>query len=530
MNIQKIIFSNFKLFKEKTIELGSNNVLTGRNKVGKTTVFNAIEFTLFGTVDGSSGTDRWIHHGEDNMSVTLFTDMGVFFRKKTLSGSTTLKLNEMPTNQETLNSSIGVTYKEFLSSSLAGYFMSLDNASKRAILLKITAPVDKRAIFDRLVKDNTIADDLHINFDDLASTAKQIKAQYKVLETSQNMHLSNRKLLNEQIVEAENELRELKYIDIKELDIQIDVLAQRRAAEDTRLANANASKVNVQIALERLRPQIVSLVPENGTVAAIKKQITAKKKELKALPNPTCKECGQVIQENASESLNISVDITVLEENIQDIEENKVKASENKKVQKEIDKLEAQLKDFKEEDKTVLQKLTSDWTDVYDKIRQAEASNSKYHAVNANVESLKAKLMIEMKSSIENDLFKYEAANNALKPSGLLVEELKLKKTELEAKTNNRYSFEFLKPNKSGEGFQEVVEVYEGKTEFNQMCGGEKIRWNVNIARIIGKYYGIKLLFLDESTRLDFDVKPIKDEQLITAYVDRDKTELSINV
>lgn len=514
-----MILSNFRLHEDKTITLSDNNLITGANEVGKTSIYLAIEFCLFGTINGSAKIDREIKNGAERMQVTLFTDIGIFSRTKSRTGNSKPKMNEAPVKQEEINEAIGLDIKRFLASSKVGYYMSLDNATKRELLLGITSPVDKKEIFGKLVGDMEMADEMNIDFDDLKNETKRIKAQYKLLDSQQTMYLANRKLLNEQIVEAKAELKEM---EVPKFDTEAaeKVYALYEKEIDS-IKELGAERIKLQIELERIENKKQPLYDSRT-----KKEINAEIKATKEIIDknkgkdicPTCKQPIRNEEVLSAESLYLSLcdELDIAETNIH-IKKN------NKELIKEEKEIKARLETLTAPDETELNRLR----ELTDKLEAEQgeyklAMNS-YKSKETQVKQLEERFKDNLKNCIENDLNKYKRASDALNASGILVEELKLKKEELNAKTGGKYTFEFLKPNKSGEGFQEVFEIYRNGVEFAQLSTGAQIRWNVNIARIIGKFYGSSLLFLDEGDRIDIDIKPLKGEQFICVKVARGK-------
>ncbi|MBO3804025.1 MAG: SMC family ATPase, partial [Candidatus Brockarchaeota archaeon] len=72
MILTHISLQNFKNFKAKEIDLSPGiNVLQGPNGSGKTSILEAIEFGLYGSVSGRAGLEPLVRLGETLASVSL---------------------------------------------------------------------------------------------------------------------------------------------------------------------------------------------------------------------------------------------------------------------------------------------------------------------------------------------------------------------------------------------------------------------------------------------------------------------------
>ena len=69
--ITTIRMKNFRRFKDQTIEFDKISYIEGQNNAGKTTIFLAIEYALFGTVTGFRSQAALFQPGTKKMGVEL---------------------------------------------------------------------------------------------------------------------------------------------------------------------------------------------------------------------------------------------------------------------------------------------------------------------------------------------------------------------------------------------------------------------------------------------------------------------------
>lgn len=176
MKINSINLNNFKCFSDKVFAFGSRVEISGRNGIGKSTIREAILFTIYNRTEiAVKETDKYIKNGEDFCEVTLNADVGTIKRQRGKSKSK-LWLNEHETTQENLVAQLNLPeFAVFNSVFTAGYFMKLDEKTQRQIILDLTEPVDRLSIYNKL-GGKLDQRDFEIDLDDLDGTFKMINA------------------------------------------------------------------------------------------------------------------------------------------------------------------------------------------------------------------------------------------------------------------------------------------------------------------------------------------------------------------
>jgi hypothetical protein len=143
--------------KSATHKFGPVTRLLGRNEAGKSGIKEAICYAYAGTDStGARNPTHFISHGAEGLKVEVSSDKGttisrVLKRKGTPALSIIRNGVRTPCSQEQLSKALGASPDLFLSSFLPGYFMTLTEDKRRAVLNEVLPPLDRRALLEELV-------------------------------------------------------------------------------------------------------------------------------------------------------------------------------------------------------------------------------------------------------------------------------------------------------------------------------------------------------------------------------------------
>lgn len=179
MKISKLTITNFKGTDHAEYIFTDQNLFSGKNGAGKTTVADAIIFALYGTTrTGNKSTDSLLKHGTEQGSVVVEINENVIERIITVYGN---KLSVNGVQQDGLDLSLDV--HQFLNVFLPGEILELSTTERRTTFINALPKLDLKQVF----VDHTARPDLtdRINFDFLDKSAKQLQLDLKDAEVKQ---------------------------------------------------------------------------------------------------------------------------------------------------------------------------------------------------------------------------------------------------------------------------------------------------------------------------------------------------------
>lgn len=158
--------------------LGKLTRLLGRNETGKSTVKEAICFLFAGTdSSGMRSPTHLISNDQDGLKIEGETDKATISRTLTRKGSQSLSIVRngvrTPCSQEQLSRALGASPDLFLSTFLPGYFMSMTEEKRQAVLNEVLPAIDRLALLSQILGSAPIEDDL-ILLGDLARRPDRI--------------------------------------------------------------------------------------------------------------------------------------------------------------------------------------------------------------------------------------------------------------------------------------------------------------------------------------------------------------------
>lgn len=130
--------------------------LLGRNETGKSTIKEALCFAFAGTDStGLRSPTHLISNGADGLRIEAESDKATISRTLTRKGSQSLSVVRngvrTPCSQEQLSAALGCSPDLFLSIFLPGYFMTMPEDRRQAVLNAVLPPVDRLALLTKLV-------------------------------------------------------------------------------------------------------------------------------------------------------------------------------------------------------------------------------------------------------------------------------------------------------------------------------------------------------------------------------------------
>lgn len=313
MKLVKIKLTSFKNFKSQTFEFGDQNLLIGKNGVGKSAIKDAILFLLFNrTADGSlADSSKFIAYGSPKCEVEATFDNGMIIRRERTEKST--RITHLDNSQSMEDS--GITQRElesmvpsfqiFNAVFNVGSFMTLDDKEKRDLILSFTSPVDKMSIYLQAGGKKELIERYKLNLDDCKSTHKMLLHNRKLLSDDITLNLGQLSILAEPIAipeatkkDVSNEILELeeavKAYSKYEKDKAVFVRDQR-AAESQDIINQDAEKTITELTAQITMAKVPSREVANGIQNEIK-NLQDKIKHYELLPEEAvCPSCDQTI-------------------------------------------------------------------------------------------------------------------------------------------------------------------------------------------------------------------------------------------
>ena len=390
---------------------GWNYDKDGANGAGKTAIFNALSYCLYGDVPRSITKSEIPRRGAKSSYVkcTLSTKYGVLEVLRKKANTVSLRLNGNDIDDTNIIKYIGVSYDQF---TLVQYFaqdqtprfLDLNDTGRKDLLVKL--------ISAELIEKAKAKSDAEL---------KTVLAKIAELQASQQALQSKKTAYLESIV------------DVSALNEEVDELAAQRHVILTKIQQLDKVEqpdLNAQYSvLKRIRDELDALLEHKGTIAALKRQLRDLENEYSS-NCLSCPSCSATLMVTDDELVAYDVKASQLAQ-----EQKKanlissVKALEAKLVK------EAALRDASEKCQNHINQLSVDY-------KSAKARRSELQAflgkIDANIAGLKSQisrndLLVKKVSEIETaiasqsaniatldiKLLELQAASQALSPTGV---------------------------------------------------------------------------------------------------------------
>jgi DNA repair exonuclease SbcCD ATPase subunit len=560
LNIKELIMKGFKNSAEETsYTLGQFTQITGDNGQGKTTIGDAIAWTLYGSNLGGSVSDSdLVNNGLDSMECTVkYEDENgeheLLRRKKS---AISVKLDGTKVSQTKLNTEL-FSKDIFLSVFNPSYFINLDPTPARNLLVKILPKVSNEEVLSSI--DRLFSEKLSKYPDRLVDTNKYLKDLRGALsKTDDNLiHLSGslkskKTMLGEIIVPDEiffnkTKLSELKdnlevISELKPSLVDISILLKERDKVREEIALLNSEKLE----LEDTKKLQYDLSELRGQYKALNTQL----KDAYKLGD-FCQCCNQPISEDHKTEIAMGV-----VDKLSDIEESA--KSKTAAITEIEDK-------NKKKEKTFLDKIETERTKLVQKLKSLDTSEtekqnkiaiddfeksvvSQKNAIKVNITELETEqrkveqsnmkriYLIQQKTTLEGNIETenkdIEKFNGHIKEYNILMSAVKSfnsKYLEILTKSIQQHLGKVtlvLQEIKDGE-IKECFRLYYEDKEYKTVSNSEKIRVGIEMANLIMKCLKIKCpIFLDNAESISDYCRP--DTQIIEASVVKKQKQLIV--
>ena len=154
MAVKRIELENFK-GKNVSFTIGKQNIISGRNGAGKSSIKDALAFAFCGTDSfGTRNPTHLISKDMDSTRVTVLTDKALLTRTLTRKGNGIIKVEingiSSTYNQGQLEASVGKV-DTFLSAMIPGYLFELSEAKRQEVLADVLPKEDRLALLTEML-------------------------------------------------------------------------------------------------------------------------------------------------------------------------------------------------------------------------------------------------------------------------------------------------------------------------------------------------------------------------------------------
>jgi len=519
--LKKITIRGLKSLEKFSEEFSKDNEIQGRNGIGKTSIKDAISFVLYGKISNSDRIDGAINNTTKQIKVsavfTLKNKDYIIERTRTTKGSSP-SINGRVVEQADINALFG-DHDEFICSNFVGEFMKFSEADRRSILMSKLEPVNREMIFKNLTGE----DPKIVDLDNLEDTEKKIKKQYKELEAERNLLSSQKELLNNDLINASRELDELKEKEIQ--DVSVDIAKTKREldnliADGVKYSDYLPEKPNtddIDSEIKKIEEAIFTFkrnMPDQSDIIALQEVIKAKKAQLEKVQAstscPTCKRPYENADDSKvkAEELNAEIlkdfkqwkhDKELFDSAVNKYEENNAKLELNRekliagkdKLMRMYDEAMIEAKDKYEKDSAsqknkiselqmLLSSLSSKDQEYSSHKMRVDMMYSKVKELKEKVDSLEIKIKKKDGKTLENIM-------KAFGPKGILFQEIREQQETINSKLPKNISIEFMKENKTNDGFKPAFEVSMDGIAYNWLSTGMKLFVDMHLISLFDK-------------------------------------------
>ncbi|GED35070.1 AAA family ATPase [Brevibacillus centrosporus] len=294
IRFQKLSLKNFKSHRDLVVEFGDLTKISGDNAKGKSSIPEAISWTLYGTdVLGSKLDPTPIGYDFDEVKVELLfsvDDKQILLGRGIEDGKATYYINESTKTFTVFDELVkSIIDKDlFLSLFNPTYFFTMQKNEQRELLLRSIAPPTNKEVFKHLP-------------DAQAAKLEELFKQKKLADLLGD-HKKNKAKQNEQYIAARSRTKTLlEQLDsLPATDVDIEEAKAKIAALDDQITEIERS---MDAAAETNR-QYTAL---KAQIKAMQEQISASAAKWPALRDEqiadTCRTCKQPLQDEAVQAV-----------------------------------------------------------------------------------------------------------------------------------------------------------------------------------------------------------------------------------
>lgn len=325
MRIVTLQTKDFKGLANGVHNFEMDNIISGRNGSGKSSIAEAIIFCLYGrTRTGNASTSDLIHENAESTRVALQFDTGTtVLREESRFYGTRIELNGEQTDQLSLDGALP-EYKTFLSVFLIGYFSDLDEADQRSLLLSYAEDLDLAKMFEEYTRKPELLKKYNINFKDLDKEYKNYRKIASNLQDSITSNESRSKYAEEQIATLK---KPKARIDVEKTRSQLECIEAHQAYNEALEHNSEVAKRSAA-ALKGSCDSCGQKLSKDAIADRVKQiestKVTVPPKPTSKLPKATASE----LRDKLSEANTINALYDNYEEQVLDLEKQKVDAQD----------------------------------------------------------------------------------------------------------------------------------------------------------------------------------------------------------
>jgi len=523
--IKKLIIHNLKSIDSITIDFKHKNFIYGRNGVGKSTIKEAITFVLYGKINNTDRIDEAIRIGEKEAKVTMVVNIAdkdlIISRTRTIKGSF-IEINGRPSDQADIQAMFGI-YDYFVCGNFIGEFMKYSEAERRQLLLNMFEPIDRVTLYKRLTGLDPVG---AVDLNDLDGTEKRIKSQLKTKENDRFLLSSQKETLNADLFRLKDELATLKSSatqdysgQITNLKIKLDEIILAKPDKSFFIVEKQ-NTTEIDRAIAKITAEIMNLImPTNPAILSLEMRLKQLKEEYTNLQGskvcPTCNrpydnlsyinaklvELETTMKSNFENwkqlKANLDSEVKAYNENRADLIGKKVSLEANKQeLLMSVDMLQSEFDDKYSQSlgkwnvdvqvlRTELDKLS---------VLQQSYDTAKIRIDSAiqNIDSLETKINIIVSKIKETDTSELENIMKAFGPKGIKFQELLSQQNKVNAKLPENMTIEFMRENKTTDGYKPVFNVIMGSISYPWLSTGMKMLADLHLLKLFnGKFIAI---------------------------------------
>jgi DNA repair exonuclease SbcCD ATPase subunit len=290
IRLQKLTLKNYKSHRDLVVEFGDLTRITGDNAKGKSSIPEAVSWTLYGTdAIGSKLDPTPIGYDFDEVKAELLMSVDektVLLGRGIRSGKAVYWINEVPSKATEFDQLVQSLFDKdlFLSLFNPGYFPSMHWEKQREMLLRYVSPPANKEVFAQLPAAQA---------DKLSELLKK-----HTLSDLEKIHRENKTKQDKQYIAAQSRtktlLEQLQRFDGQEIDIEQAQADSAKLLEQIReIAKVTDSAGENNRKYIALQSQIKSLFEQRDRM---KQQYQVLQSEPIA---GTCRVCGQALQGEA---------------------------------------------------------------------------------------------------------------------------------------------------------------------------------------------------------------------------------------